>query len=398
MASTLADGVAVRADAAPGPRPRLLVLNNQGLGAIGGGVTILRALVPALADSYRITVASFDPPAAGWAGIVQHRLPPPPPTRAATWRFQPLVRARHDRRAVAPLGTTRWDVALVLDCQFLWAVRALSPHRTVYLSPSCIPRQEWLSGIVPGRVSRFLQYAYLERAMVRRANRTIVSSETHAREIGRFEALPRFRPCVLYPAFPAPAPRPSAVRPDHTPVVATVGRLTPVKNMGAVVALARHLRDLDCRFVIAGDGDDRALRDAIAAHGLEDRVELRGAVADIASLLAGTDVLVHPSHYESFGIAVFEAMRAGVPVVCARPGRGTVTAMAEYVVDGESGLFVDFDRPEEAAAALRGLLTDADQRRRMGAAARAAAEMLARRDYAGAVRALLDRVVADGRP
>ncbi len=400
MANVLAQDAVARTDEVRARPPRLLFLNNQGLGTVGGGVTILKALVRDLESTYRITVASFDPPTDGWAGIEQHTLPSPPPPRTATWRFQPLQRARHNRRAVAALAGAPWDLAVVLDCQFVWAVGALDAAGVVYLSPSCIPRQEWLSRLRPGRIASFLQYVYLERTMVRRARQTIVSSLTHAREMRRYELLPGFQPCVLYPALPLPALQdvpPREARRSGELVVATVGRLTPVKNFGAVVALAGRLRDLPCHFVIAGSGDDGALRRAIAAAGLEDRVELLGAVADVPGLLARADVLVHPSHYESFGIAVFEAMCAGVPVVCARPGRRTITAMSEYVCAGESGLFVDFDRPDEAAAAVRALLADGERRRRMGAAARAAAETLARHDYVGAVRDLLHEVAAGTR-
>jgi glycosyltransferase involved in cell wall biosynthesis len=69
-------------------------------------------------------------------------------------------------------------------------------------------------------------------------------------------------------------------------------------------------------------------------------------------LYAGAAVLVLPSFEEGFGIPVLEAMTVGVPVVAARRG-----SLPEVL--GDAGVLVEPDQPEEIAAAIGRLLTNA---------------------------------------
>ena len=63
--------------------------------------------------------------------------------------------------------------------------------------------------------------------------------------------------------------------------------------------------------------------------------------------MAEADVFVFPSLWEGFGLAVIEAMRARVPVVCSDAG-----PLREIVVDGETGLLVPPRDPVALAAAI----------------------------------------------
>jgi glycosyltransferase involved in cell wall biosynthesis len=75
---------------------------------------------------------------------------------------------------------------------------------------------------------------------------------------------------------------------------------------------------------------------------------------------AGADVFLMPSESENFGMAIAEAMAAGVPVVVYQ-GLG----IARYVVQAEAGLAVGLSGPA-LAGALLDLLADADRLRAMG--------------------------------
>jgi glycosyltransferase involved in cell wall biosynthesis len=101
---------------------------------------------------------------------------------------------------------------------------------------------------------------------------------------------------------------------------------------------------------IAGEGPERhAIRDFVdATPALAARVELLGAYtkAEFADLLAASDFFVYPSRYESFGLAIAEAMAAGLPVVA--PDR---TAPAEFV-DQRSGVLVPPDDINAIANAM----------------------------------------------
>jgi glycosyltransferase involved in cell wall biosynthesis len=111
------------------------------------------------------------------------------------------------------------------------------------------------------------------------------------------------------------------------------------------------------------------------------------------ALFAEADIFLHPSRYESFGIAVFEAMHRGMPVVVAS-GR-CHTACAEFVRNGIDGFFVDFDHPVEAADTLRRLVVDRALREKMGRAAHDEAEQLLERDYVAEFRGATARLLTE---
>ena len=77
------------------------------------------------------------------------------------------------------------------------------------------------------------------------------------------------------------------------------------------------------------------------------------------------DLLVAPSHYESFGMVALEAQACGTPVVASRVGGLTFT-----VEDNVTGLLASWDDPAAFADRIDRLLTNDDLRRQMGARAR----------------------------
>ena len=71
------------------------------------------------------------------------------------------------------------------------------------------------------------------------------------------------------------------------------------------------------------------VRAAITDHGLTDRVAVTGPLvgAELAAEWFATDLLVHPSWSETYGIVVLEALAHGVPAVVVS-GTGAVEALA----------------------------------------------------------------------
>ncbi len=97
--------------------------------------------------------------------------------------------------------------------------------------------------------------------------------------------------------------------------IGSVGRLTPEKNVRALVDLENQLTAAgECNFeiVVIGDGCERGwlekkMKQAVFAGFLcGDR---------LADEFAGMDVFVFPSLTDTFGLVVLEAMASGVPVV-----------------------------------------------------------------------------------
>ena len=89
---------------------------------------------------------------------------------------------------------------------------------------------------------------------------------------------------------------------------------------------------------------------------------------------SAADVLVMPSHYESFGMVALEAMACGTPVIASQVG-----GLAFLVKDGETGYHVPDQAPEALCDKLLLLLNDPHRRATMGLRAAAYAQ-----DYAWA--------------
>ncbi|WP_405778495.1 glycosyltransferase [Streptomyces sp. NBC_00859] len=107
-------------------------------------------------------------------------------------------------------------------------------------------------------------------------------------------------------------------------VVGGVGRLVPGKRFDLLVRAVAALPGV--RLLLAGDGPEReALRDLARRLGAGDRVHLLGecdALPDgphpgptVPAVLDAVDVFVSASGEESFGLAVVEALAAGLPVL-----------------------------------------------------------------------------------
>jgi glycosyltransferase involved in cell wall biosynthesis len=104
---------------------------------------------------------------------------------------------------------------------------------------------------------------------------------------------------------------------DDEAVIGTVGRLHPIKRHDLLLECgAPLLRDAGARMLIVGMGErEAALREQAQRLGIADRVHFVGERGDIPALLSAMDVFAAPSTEETFGLAVIEALCAGLPAV-----------------------------------------------------------------------------------
>lgn len=151
-----------------------------------------------------------------------------------------------------------------------------------------------------------------------------------------------------------------------TPIAAYVGRLSPEKNLAALVTLARTRPDLP--LLVVGDGPARPhLEGALAGTRAHFTGELRGA--PLAAAYASADLLLCTSLTETFCQVAQEAMASGLPVIGFRAG-----GVRDVVLDGETGLLCDPAHPRAWSAAVGTVADDATKRRGMALRARAVAE------------------------
>jgi glycosyltransferase-like protein len=174
-----------------------------------------------------------------------------------------------------------------------------------------------------------------------------------------------------------------AVGAQDRPLVLAVGGLEPRKGSVSLVRALAQVRDRSgltpVLAVLGGHSfqDYRAYRDAVLAElpdlGLElgrDVVEV-GTVPedDMAAWYGAADVLAFPSVKEGFGLAVLEAMSAGLPVVTS-----DLPVFREYLVPDRDALLVGLGDVEGLAGALLSVLQDEERRASLVRAGRAVAE------------------------
>jgi len=155
----------------------------------------------------------------------------------------------------------------------------------------------------------------------------------------------------------------------------SVGRLRYYKGLDTLLQALPALPTARC--LIVGSGPMEAeWRAMAAALGVAPRVEFVGEVAgaDLPLYYHAADLYVLPANAraEAFGVALVEAMAAGLPCVTTEVGSGT----SWVVQDGVTGLVVPPREPAALAQAITSLLDEEQLRRQMGraAAARARAE------------------------
>lgn len=141
------------------------------------------------------------------------------------------------------------------------------------------------------------------------------------------------------------------------PMMSTVGRLVPHKQVEHAVDAVLHLRRefAGLRLHIVGDGWWREnLQTYVSERGAEESVVFEGHVDDLHKNQLYTRTWVHvlPSLKEGWGLVIGEAGMHGTPTVAYRSAGGT----RESIEHGVSGVLVDTQ--EEFTSAIGDLLRD----------------------------------------
>ena len=150
--------------------------------------------------------------------------------------------------------------------------------------------------------------------------------------------------------------RPSQSLIPNPPVkVGMIARLEAHKDQPTLIRASKRLKDqgLKVQIQLIGDGSRRSeYEELIRAEGVEDCVQLLGMRRDIPELLANMDIFVFSAKPdEGLGVALVEAMAAGVPIIATDVG-----ACREVLEDGDLGLLVPPQDPQKMADAVFHLL------------------------------------------
>jgi glycosyltransferase involved in cell wall biosynthesis len=234
----------------------------------------------------------------------------------------------------------------------------------------------------PGR--KALYDILFERRHLNSAAGIHVTSEA---ERDAVEGLGLRAPCFVVPhgvePVDPPSPRATAellerhLELSGRTLVTFLGRLTPKKGLDILIEAFATVAATDTRahLVVAGPDDEglgARARTQSAALGVADRVSFLGLVTGGAkgALLQQSSVFVLPSADENFGVSVFEAMAASLPVVVtpgvathaqiAAAGAGTVVARnPDAIADAIAALLADRPRALQVGENGRRLVAEA---------------------------------------
>jgi glycosyltransferase involved in cell wall biosynthesis len=140
-------------------------------------------------------------------------------------------------------------------------------------------------------------------------------------------------------------------RDSNVRVAAMVARLEGhpkgIPDAIRAVRLLTDERELDLHLQVVGDGAERSMLEELARElGVEDRVHFLGTRdrSQLAETLRECDLFISASHgFETFGVAVAEAIACGLPIVATDVG-----AISELVGDF-NGVLVPESSPDELA-------------------------------------------------
>jgi glycosyltransferase involved in cell wall biosynthesis len=212
-----------------------------------------------------------------------------------------------------------------------------------------------------------------EREVLAAGAAVVTTSAWTRRRLGELYALPADRVHVAEPGVDAAPLAPGTAAGD---TLLCVAALTPDKGHGVLLDGLAIAEDLSWRCDCVGslvrdpafaDGVRRRARD----RGLGDRVSFPGPRVgqELDRAYAAADLVVLPSHAETYGMVVTEALSRGLPVLASEVGG--VTEALGYGADGtRPGLLIPPGDPAAFGAALRAWLDDAELRNRLRLAAR----------------------------
>ncbi len=173
----------------------------------------------------------------------------------------------------------------------------------------------------------------------------------------------------------APAPRAELRQRLHLPegiIVTYTGRLSRAKGLPNLLQAWQRIatRHPQAHLVLVGSGErspdncEQELREFVDAWNLRERVTFAGHADDVSAYLHASDLFVQSSDSEGFGLALAEAMAAGLPCVT------TAVGVAPEIVDDRTGWLIPPQNRKALEQALESALQQRDRWPAMSAAAR----------------------------
>jgi D-inositol-3-phosphate glycosyltransferase len=227
----------------------------------------------------------------------------------------------------------------------------------------------------------------VEGRLVREADRIIAATQAELAQLQWLYRADTNRIRVVPPGVDTtrfyPIPKDEALEfigePARQCMLLYVGRVEPLKGIDTLfeaMAILKRENFLDiqpmCLAIIGGDPEvsrEEMSSEMDRLHALQESL----GIGDLVTFLGRRDqdtlqyyysaaeIVVVPSHYESFGMVALEAMACGTPVIASETG-----GLAFLIKDGETGFHVPAVDPEALAERLKELMQDEELKSRLG--------------------------------
>ena len=202
----------------------------------------------------------------------------------------------------------------------------------------------------------------INRPLLRSAGRVIAVSQAVAESVRRSGVIESSKITVVHNGIDTDRfDQANSRKANRSILIGTVGHLAPIKGFDVFVRAAKMIsaHRQDVRFLIIGEDKSaqmeqrRSLESLVAELGLSEIVSMPGWQDDMPAVLSSLNLFVSSARSEPFGLAIVEAMAAGLPIV-ATASEGA----QEIIEDGITGKLVPTNDPEALAQAINALLDD----------------------------------------
>ena len=134
--------------------------------------------------------------------------------------------------------------------------------------------------------------------------------------------------------------------PSEQPVFIHISNFREVKRIDYILdSFAHILTEVDAHLLLVGDGPERETMERYVEQlDISTSVTFTGKRQDTNDLLNASDMMLHLSDKEAFGLVILEAFACGLPVIATNIG-----GIPEVVIHGQNGYLVELDEPERVA-------------------------------------------------
>ncbi len=297
------------------------------------------------------------------------------------WRRGTARRARLVELELVKLGP-----AIVHDTGTSWSghvfhpqtgSRLLSQARLVATHP---PLMRMRAALSPISIARRWQMAFVERRQVDRAKRIVAVSRLVRAQLVVQHGLPEERIAVIPNGVDT-----ARFAPERLLKLRALARRRLCLGNSVVFLMSAHnlhlkgvdtamralaqlaVAGVDARLIVAGGRPDDFWHTLGRRLGIGERVSFLGHVAEIETLFAAADAMVHPSRWDACSLSTIEAGAAGLPAVTT-----AMNGASELIDDGRTGFVLADPEDTEALTTRMQELLNPDLRWRIGQAARKA--------------------------